>query len=82
VTLKVCSEPGCPRLQRESRCAEHRRQAERARGSSTARGYGYAHQQHRAAWQRRIDAGEVVYCWRCETTRITGRDWHDGHDDH
>lgn len=37
--MKVCSVPDCPAIQRESKCAEHRREAERKRGSSTARGY-------------------------------------------
>ena len=82
MALKVCSQPGCPRLQSETRCAEHRREREQARGSRQQRGYGRAHELLRADWQRRIDAGEIVYCWRCKTTRITGRAWHLGHDDH
>ena len=44
--------------------------------------YGYRHQQIRAAWQARIDAGEDVRCWRPKCGRpLTGRRWHLGHDD-
>lgn len=41
--MKVCAQPGCPKLQPESRCRDHRREREQARGSSTARGYNYQH---------------------------------------
>lgn len=51
-----------------------------ARGSTPQRGYGYRHRQMRAGWQRRIDAGEDVRCWRCGEP-ITGQDWDLGHDD-
>lgn len=81
MALKVCNVPGCPNLQREARCPEHRREAERKRGTRQTRGYDAAHDRLRTHWQARIDAGEVVYCWRCKTRRITGRAWHLGHDD-
>lgn len=42
--LKVCSQPGCPELTASGRCAEHERQADRARGSRHERGYGKAHE--------------------------------------
>lgn len=44
--LKVCSTTGCPELVPTGRCAGCTRDAERKRGSSTARGYG-------TAWSRR-----------------------------
>lgn len=52
------------------------------RRTTTQRGYGHRHQQLRAGWQRRIDAGEIITCWRpaCDN-RITGTDWDLGHDD-
>jgi hypothetical protein len=50
------------------------------RGSRTQRGYGKAHQQLRNAWQKRLDRGEVVPCWRCGK-RINPQSWHLGHDD-
>lgn len=82
MALRVCSVPGCPTLVTSGKCPEHRRDADRQRGRRQARGYDAAHDRLRAAWQARIDAGEVIYCWRCTTTRITGRRWHLGHDDH
>ena len=40
------------------------------------------HRQTRAAWQKRIDRGEPIWCWRCRKVRITpGMKWHLGHDD-
>lgn len=50
------------------------------RGTSAQRGYGKRHKQLRAAWQKRLDAGEVVNCWRCGK-RIDPERWHLGHDD-
>jgi hypothetical protein len=52
------------------------------RASTTQRGYGHRHQKLRARWQARIDAGETITCWRPDcSNRITGTDWHLGHDD-
>lgn len=34
-------------------------------GNTTERGYGHRHQKLRRQWRERIDAGEVVICWRC-----------------
>ena len=69
MTLRVCAEPDCPELikagTRDGRCDQHRRARDRARGSSTARGYGTAHVKLRAHWQHRLDAGEPITCWRC-----------------
>lgn len=71
----------CPTIltKGERRCARHAKAYEERRGSSTARGYGTAHQRLRAAWQRRIDEGEHVVCATCPTV-ITGRAWQLGHD--
>ena len=67
------------------RCPECRRTRDKARGTTGQRGYGSAHVRLRAQWQRRLDAGEVVYCWRCLTrgkhTRIDPKHWHLGHAD-
>lgn len=83
--MKVCSVPGCPAIQSESKCAEHRRESERARGTAAERGYGAAHRRLRAAYQRRLDAGEVFVCWRCATAGephdVDPSDWDLGHDD-
>lgn len=41
--MAVCSMPGCPEFTQGGRCDEHKREAERQRGSSTRRGYGASH---------------------------------------
>ena len=81
-TKRVCATPGCPRIGPGSRCEEHAREVERRRGSRQQRGYGREHDQLRRDWQRRMDAGEVVRCWRpgCEKV-IDPRHWHLGHRD-
>ena len=50
---------------RAGRCPTCSRSHNRARGSREERGYGAAHQATRAAYQARMDAGEVLICWRC-----------------
>jgi len=42
---RVCSQPGCPALTDGGRCDAHNRAADKARGSSTKRGYD-------AKWRR------------------------------
>jgi 5-methylcytosine-specific restriction protein A len=39
VSLRVCPVPGCPNLTPGGRCTEHQRQADRARGTASQRGY-------------------------------------------
>lgn len=78
--MKVCTTPGCPNIQPESKCRDCRRQAEQARGSSTQRGYGYTHTKLRAAYQRRMNAGEQFNCWRCSKP-IDPTAWDLGHND-
>ena len=56
--LRVCAVPGCPRLQPETKCAEHRREAERARGTRQARGYD-------AAFERAKRTPEYVNATHC-----------------
>jgi hypothetical protein len=80
VALKVCAEPGCPVLTKATRCTEHTRAKDRARGTSTERGYGAAHQRLRRSYELRMRAGEVFYCWRCGA-EIDPDAWHLGHDD-
>lgn len=50
-------------------------------GSTTARGYGAHHQQTRAHWAPKADAG-LVDCWRCGRPIHPGQPWDLGHDDH
>lgn len=83
---RVCTEPGCPTLvpaasAYRGRCDPHRKQWDQQRGTTTQRGYGANHQQERAAWQRRINTGELILCWRCGEQIQQGDGWHLGHDD-
>ena len=48
--------------------------------STTARGYGAAHQRERAKWKPRVDAG-MVNCWRCGRWLDPRLPWDLGHDD-
>jgi 5-methylcytosine-specific restriction protein A len=50
--LRVCSQAGCPTLVESGRCAEHRRQADLARGTSAERGYDSRWSRTRAAYLR------------------------------
>ena len=81
MSLRVCAQPGCPALQPETRCLDHRREQEQARGSRQQRGYGAAHEQLRADYQRRMNRGETFDCWRCDD-QIDPEHWQLGHDDH
>jgi hypothetical protein len=47
---------------------------------AVARGYSTEHKRQRAAWKRRVDAGEVN-CWRCGQFIPPFSKWHLGHDD-
>lgn len=78
--MKVCSEPGCPEVQTETRCLEHRRQRERARGTRQQRGYDAEHDKLRARYQSYMDAGFAYRCWRCGQP-IDPANWTLGHCD-
>lgn len=80
MALRVCSEPNCPVLVDKGRCAAHRRDRERRRGSRQARGYDRAHDALRAQYQRDMDRGKRFDCWRCDNP-IDPQSWHLGHDD-
>lgn len=85
MTKRVCLEPGCPALTHTSRCERHTREREQARGTRQQRGYDADHDKLRAEWQRRLDQGETVLCWRCLTqgrrTPIDPTAWDLGHED-
>ncbi len=61
-----------------TRKARQRAQDSR-RGTSTARGYGKAHQDIRAALAPLVASGRAV-CWRCERPIRPSQPWHLGHD--
>lgn len=81
MALRVCAESGCPEFTRSTRCAEHTRAKDRARGTRQERGYDSRHVRLRAEYQRRMDAGVRFECWRCGD-EINPQLWHLGHDDH
>lgn len=62
--MKVCAEPGCPNLTDTTRCGEHTRTRDQARGTRQQRGYGASHDKLRQRWARRVASGTVT-CWRC-----------------
>jgi hypothetical protein len=76
MSKRVCTEPGCPALVKSGRCVKHERP------NANARGYGPEHQRLRQSWQRVLDSGQPITCWRpdCDTV-IDPSNWHLGHDD-
>lgn len=53
---RPCIEPGCDEFTTSTRCASHARERWRARGSTTARGYGSDHQRARDELRRTLPA--------------------------
>ena len=77
--MRVCLD--CPAIITDgTRCPTCTRRTGQARGTNTQRGYGPAHTTLRAHYQRRMNAGETLACWRCGKT-INPNAWHLGHDD-
>lgn len=73
---RVCGAPSCPRLTDGGRCAEHRQQVERARGTRQQRGYDKTHDRLRKQWEPQVVTGKIR-CARCGEP-ITGA-WDLGH---
>lgn len=84
MTLKVCAEPGCPKLVNRTRCQAHERAKDAARGRRQDRGYDRIYDQTRRSYQQRMDAGERFTCWRCAELgrphEVDPTRWHLGHD--
>lgn len=82
MSKRVCLESGCPLLidAGEGRCTKHKRVRDKARGTRQDRGYDAVHDRLRAVWQRKLDAGHMVTCWRCNKP-IDPNDWTLGHCD-
>jgi hypothetical protein len=49
VSLRVCAEPDCPVLGTSTRCTEHERAKDKARGTRQERGYDAGHVRERNA---------------------------------
>lgn len=84
MTRRVCNIPNCAVICDGPRCTTHARAADNARGTRQQRGYDNTYDRERASWQRRMDAGEAVMCWRCaelgQPHAVDPRHWHLGHD--
>ncbi len=84
---RACLGPGkgerCPHgaITAKPRCPACTRVLDKTRGTKQQRGYDADHDRLRAAYQRRMDAGETFDCWRCHQP-INPHHWHLGHDDH
>lgn len=57
---RKCPTPGCPTLTNGGQCEQHRRNRERARGTTTAKGYGSDYRQ-----ARRDALRNATTCWKC-----------------
>jgi hypothetical protein len=78
---RPCVTTGCGSLVAPgtTRCADCAREYERKRGSSAERGYGRAHRQLRARYQR--DGVVGLPCPRCGKAIRPGEPWDLDHDD-
>ena len=79
---RVCPKADCPVLIPSTAryCPAHMRDYEVRRGTPEQRGYNADHRRLRAAYQRRLDAGEAIPCARCGQP-VDPRDWDLGHTD-
>lgn len=77
---KVCAQPGCPRPAAGSYCTEHTRERDKARGTTTQRGYGATHQRARQQIKPAVEAGQVT-CARCFKPIAPGEPWQLDHQD-
>lgn len=80
MALRVCAEKGCPALTRTTRCPEHARERDQARGTRQARGYDADHDRLRAEWAPRVATG-TVRCRRCLGRLAPFEPWDLGHPD-
>lgn len=80
MTVRVCLEPGCPALTRKTRCHDHERAKDKARGTRQERGYGPEHDAERTKVAPDVAAG-LVACWRCLKPIAPDAPWDLGHDD-
>ena len=78
---RICSKPGCPNPAVTSRCQQHEREHDKARGTKAERGYGQAHINLRKQWAAKVATGTVP-CARCGEPIQPGTAWALDHDDH
>ena len=79
---KRCNARGCPAIitNGNTKCTPHQREADAARGTTTARGYGGTHQAERARWKAILRTREVP-CARCGEPIPQGSEFDLGHTD-
>lgn len=77
---KICAKAGCPAITTASLCPTHAREADKARGTSTQRGYGTAHINTRKALAPHVATG-TVKCARCGEYIQPGTEWQLDHSD-
>lgn len=79
---RPCPKLDCPTLisTGERYCPTHQAEADRARGTTTTRGYGSTHQALRAKWAT-IIATRTVPCARCGEPIPQGSEFDLGHTD-
>jgi hypothetical protein len=77
---RVCGETGCGEITPTGRCDQHRRTADRRRGTRQERGYDAAHDRLRKQWKEQVDQCDVD-CWRCGKPINPLLPWDLGHDD-
>ena len=69
--MRVCAEPGCPRLATDTRCEEHRkakrRREDKRRPSSRQRGYDAQWERTRDEYRRRYPHCEEPGCHEAAT---------------
>lgn len=79
---KRCNARGCPAIitNGNTKCPQHQREADAARGTTTQRGYGHTHQAERARWATILRARPIP-CARCGAPIRPGEPFDLGHTD-
>ena len=78
--MRVCAEPGCPELTDTTRCGDHTRGRDKARGTRKERGYDAGYDIERKRIAQSMASGQVYTCWRCHRV-VFPHAWHLGHCD-
>jgi hypothetical protein len=83
MSMRVCAQHGCPTIfdaAEGTRCDEHRKEADKARGRRQARGYDRNHDTLRQQWAPRVATG-TIRCARCGQLITAGDPWALDHTD-
>ena len=78
--FRICAQRGCPDVSTRTYCPKHARAKDKARGTSSQRGYGSEHRRTRTTLDIRVQAGSVD-CARCGQRIKQGEPWALDHDD-